>query len=90
MKDPDLKTLAEAFKAERSGGPDNVKVLVALRAAAPEQECLSRLQNLGLRIEHVVHNKLYGTVARHNIPALRNDPDVLDLEESVPLKRTPR
>jgi hypothetical protein len=47
---------------------------------------MKRLQALGLKVKETIGNKIIGSVEPNRLEQLRADPDVLDVETSVPLE----
>lgn len=78
--------LLRAMRPDGAGGQERIKVLVALRRDAADPACRDRLQRLGLAVDGAVRNKLVGSIPAAQLDALRADPDVAEVEPSVPLR----
>ena len=79
----------DVLRATRPGGPTGsgpVKVLVALRCAAADDDVRRRLEGLGMKIDAAVRNKVVGSVPATALDALRADPDVAEVEVSTALR----
>ncbi len=83
---PSLKQILEnsPLGVPRSEGP--IRVLIELKARVPDAKCMKRLQALGLKVKETIGNKIIGSVEPNRLEQLRADPDVLDVETSVPLE----
>jgi hypothetical protein len=63
-----------------------VWVLVELNGDKLAGDDLERLAKLGLDVQHVVGKTVLVAIERGRTPALKDDPDVRQVELSVPLK----
>ena len=82
------RDLLRATRPGDAAPDDRVKVLVALRSKG--EAVRRRLEELGLSVETALRDKLIGSIAGRDLDRLRADPDVLEVETSVPLKPTAR
>jgi len=85
MKLP-LKDLLRSTGQNLIGKTGRANVVVDLTTPAAEPECLRRLEGLGLSIRSVTHNKVIGSIAAEQLPALRGDSEVREVEESTQVK----
>ncbi len=83
---PNLKQILEdnPLGVPRSKGP--IRVLLELKVPGSDAECQKRLQALGLKVSEIIGNKIIGSVDPNRLDQLRSDPDVIDVEISVPLE----
>lgn len=69
----------------RSKGP--VRVLVELKGSKLDDDSVKRLEALGLQVKETIGTKIIGSLDPSRLDKLRADPDVLEVEVSVPLER---
>jgi len=65
---------------------DPVEVIVDLQVSKPTDELINALRRLGLNVEQIIGNKVVGTIESPQLPSLREDPRVRDVEVGVRLK----
>ena len=82
----DLKSILKKSGRSLLQKEGTVKVIAALNVSEPDKACLHRLQSLGLSIDRTVKNKIIGSIAAENLPQLKTDSDVREVEVSVQLK----
>ena len=70
----------------RQRSPRVVRVLVELTERAVDESTLTRLRKLGLEVEHVVRNKVVGSIASEKISRLESDAIVRIVERSRKLE----
>jgi hypothetical protein len=63
-----------------------VKVIIEVDAPVADEACLDRLRAHGVAIERVAENKVWGLVDPKRVDAVRADPQIAAIEESVPLR----
>jgi hypothetical protein len=63
-----------------------VEVIVDLQVSKPGDELINALRRLGLNVEQIIGNKVVGTIEAPQLPSLREDPRVRDVEVGVRLK----
>jgi hypothetical protein len=86
MMPRDLKSILRGSGYDLGSPQDSVRVLVELKGNEPGEDWRERLTNLGLDVHRVVGKTILGSIQRGRIPALKDDPDVGQVELSVPLR----
>jgi hypothetical protein len=86
MKTNPLRRILNETSPDPSRRRGVVKVLVDLNVFEPDEECISRLQEMGLTINRIIKNKIIGTIHSDRLAALKADFQVNEVELSVPLE----
>jgi hypothetical protein len=81
-----LKQLLRSPKVGLFQTSGEVKVIVDLNMPRAGAECLARLERIGLDIRSITHNKVIGSINAEQLPSLRGDSDVREVEVSTRLK----
>ncbi len=86
MTPRDLKSILRGSGYDLGSPEDSVRVLVELKSDKPGEDCRERLTKLGLDVQRIMGKTILGSIERGRIPALQGDPEVGQVELSVPLK----
>jgi hypothetical protein len=81
-----LKDILRQIGKGRAKGEEDVRVLVDLSLREPDEACIQRLRDAGLKVEEVIGNKVIGRIAADAARSLEALPEVAGVERSVKLK----
>jgi hypothetical protein len=81
-----LKDILRQIDESRANGEGDVRVLVALSLRKPDEACIQRLRDAGLKVDEVIGNKVIGRIAADAARSLEALPEVTGVERPVKLK----